>query len=149
MQIKETLAGRKVRCPGCGDVLRVPDSSDEPVDETATDHFTESPPEPATHQEAPPRERDREDEEMARAPYRPSKRPRRYEEEPRRSPRIAFEEGWFGSMNSGIVGGLLMMLIAVVWFFVGLAFGYLFWYPPILFVIGVIALCKGVMGRGN
>jgi hypothetical protein len=64
-------------------------------------------------------------------------------------PRVAFEEGWFGSLNAGIVGGLLMMLIAVVWFVVGLALGIIFFYPPILFVIGILALAKGVLGRSD
>jgi hypothetical protein len=60
-------------------------------------------------------------------------------------PRVSFERGWFGSMNAGIVGGLLMILIAVVWFVVGLAFGIIFFYPPILAVIGVIAIIKGAV----
>jgi hypothetical protein len=59
---------------------------------------------------------------------------------------VAFEEGWFGSLNAGVVGGLLMVLIAAVWFFVGLACGILFYYPPILFVIGLVAIAKGAFG---
>ena len=59
-----------------------------------------------------------------------------------------FERGWFGSVNSGAIGGILMMIIAAAWFFVGLSFGRIFFYPPILFVIGAIAVIKGVLG-GN
>jgi hypothetical protein len=61
---------------------------------------------------------------------------------------VSFEPGWFGSMNAGVIGGLLMILIAVVWFVVGLAGGIIFFYPPVLAVIGLIAIAKGLSG-GN
>jgi hypothetical protein len=51
-------------------------------------------------------------------------------------------------MNAGVIGGVLMMVIAVVWFVLG--FFYLrriFLYPPILFVIGIGAFLKGLLGR--
>ncbi len=54
-----------------------------------------------------------------------------------------FERGWFGSTSSGVVGGLLMMVIAAVWFFAGYAAGRIFIYPPILFIIGFVAMIKG------
>lgn len=57
-------------------------------------------------------------------------------------------EGWFGSTNGGVIGGLLMMIIAAVWFVVGYSAGRIFFYPPILFIIGAIAVVKGVFDRG-
>lgn len=51
-------------------------------------------------------------------------------------------------ISKGVVGGIVMMAIAAVWFFAGLAAGYLFYYPPILFLIGVFALIKG-LATGN
>jgi hypothetical protein len=66
----------------------------------------------------------------------------------KRQPRVVFERGWFGSVNSGAIGGILTMIIAAVWFFVGLSFGRIFFYPPILFVIGALAVIKGLLG-GN
>jgi hypothetical protein len=72
-------------------------------------------------------------------------RPKRRREEAR-GPSITFERGWFGSTNAGVLGGLLMILIAVVWFVLGLAANRIFFYPPILFVIGVIAVIKGLAG---
>lgn len=51
-------------------------------------------------------------------------------------------------IRMGMAGGLLMMGIAAVWFFLGLAFDYLFYYPPILFVIGLYAFFKGLV-TGN
>lgn len=53
--------------------------------------------------------------------------------------------GW----DSGMVGGLIMMLIAVVWFFGGLLlFGWIFYFPPILFIIGLIGFVRGLV-TGN
>jgi hypothetical protein len=51
-------------------------------------------------------------------------------------------------IQKGIVGGIAMMAIATVWFFVGYEAGYIFYYPPILFVIGLYAFLKGLI-TGN
>ena len=60
--------------------------------------------------------------------------------------------GFFGPEKKGIskgaAGGLAMMAIAVVWFVVGYAAGVIFFYPPVLFAIGVFALLKG-LATGN
>jgi hypothetical protein len=62
------------------------------------------------------------------------------------------KSGFFGlekqGIKKGVVGGLIMMTIAVVWFVVGYAAGYIFYYPPILFIIGIFALVKG-LATGN
>jgi len=50
-------------------------------------------------------------------------------------------------ISKGMLGGGIMMAIAVVWFFGGLYAGYIFYYPPILFLIGVYALVKGLINR--
>jgi DNA-directed RNA polymerase subunit RPC12/RpoP len=52
------------------------------------------------------------------------------------------------ALSWGVAGGGLMILIAVVWFFVGLAAGYIFFYPPILFLIGLVGLLRGLF-TGN
>lgn len=51
-------------------------------------------------------------------------------------------------IRGGMMGGIVMMVIAAVWFFAGLAADRIFFYPPVLFVIGVYALIKG-MADGN
>jgi hypothetical protein len=48
--------------------------------------------------------------------------------------------GW----DAGMKGGLTMMAIAAVWFFGGLAFGIIFYYPPILFIIGLVGFFRGM-----
>lgn len=51
-------------------------------------------------------------------------------------------------MKKGIVGGVIMIAIALVWFFGGLAVDRIFFYPPVLLIIGVIAIVKGA-AEGN
>lgn len=53
-----------------------------------------------------------------------------------------------GNDHSGrneMLGGIASMVGAVIWFFAGLYFGYIYFYPPILFVLGLIAFIKGLM----
>lgn len=52
------------------------------------------------------------------------------------------------AFNLGVVGGLILIGIAAVWFFVGWQMGYIFFYPPILALLGVVALIKGA-AEGN
>ncbi len=47
--------------------------------------------------------------------------------------------------RGGIVGGAVIMLVAVVWFGVGLAGGWIYFYPPILFVFGLVSLVRGLL----
>ncbi len=57
--------------------------------------------------------------------------------------------GGFGGINAGIGGGLAMMAIAIVWFCGGLMFDYIFFYPAILFILGLIAFIKGLSNAGR
>lgn len=48
-------------------------------------------------------------------------------------------------INAGVLGGFGMCAVALVWFFVGLSAGYIFYYPPVLFIIGVVAIVRGAL----
>jgi hypothetical protein len=50
-------------------------------------------------------------------------------------------------INGGVAAGVLVMFIAVVWFVVGLYCGWVFFYPPVLFIVGLIAFFKGLLGQ--
>lgn len=64
----------------------------------------------------------------------------------RESEHAATGRGLEGNVfNSGVIGGVVAMLVAVVWFIGGLMNDVLFFYPPILFVIGLGAFFKGLM----
>ena len=139
----QNLAGRTIRCRVCGNRLRVPRPElieDEepltvlPADTSAEEEMREA----VTEVVPPPRPIVRS---VRKLPL--SARPVRR----RRRSTPVFEQGWFGGSNVGVIGGLLMIVIAIVWFVVGLAVGYIFFYPPVLLVIGIIAVVKGLAGR--
>jgi|GEM_PF-2371815 len=48
------------------------------------------------------------------------------------------------ALNSGVLGGVGIMALAAVWFIGGYAAGYIFYYPPILFLIGLASTLKGL-----
>ncbi len=47
-------------------------------------------------------------------------------------------------LNTGVVGGAALIILAAVWFFIGLQAGYVFFYPPILAAVGIGAIVKSV-----
>ena len=51
-------------------------------------------------------------------------------------------------IRKGVLGGLVMMAIAVVWSVVAWKFGRVFYYTPVLFIIGLYAFIKGMI-TGN
>ena len=51
-----------------------------------------------------------------------------------------------GGLDMGqVLGGAGMMVGAVVWLVVGLMCGWIFFYPPILFIIGLVTMVKGFL----
>lgn len=62
------------------------------------------------------------------------------------------DDGFFAperrGLDKGILGGVVIMAIAVVWFGLGWMAGYIFFYPPILFLIGLFGMLKGIFS-GN
>jgi hypothetical protein len=48
-------------------------------------------------------------------------------------------------INMGVVGGILMMVGSVVWFAVAYSQGYFFPYTLVLFVLGIVAVIKGII----
>jgi hypothetical protein len=156
LRAKDELAGKKAKCPACGSIQNVPEPEYELVEDEEV--FDVEPVEPV-ERITPRRSRMREEASF------PTPALRRPEPAPERPPRkrkrqriqreeddgggVVFERGWFGSINAGVVGGILMILIALVWFVVGLSGGIIFFYPPILVVIGFVAIIKGAMGSGD
>jgi hypothetical protein len=56
---------------------------------------------------------------------------------------IPFEER---GLNAGVIGGIALIAIAVAWFVAGWHAGRIFFYPPILALIGIGAIVKGIAG---
>jgi hypothetical protein len=122
LKARDELAGRRVRCPDCKNVLEVPDpnapkdpedeildvllADDPPAgDEAPRDAVRAAPPsdERPVHP-LPPRN--------PLPPPRPVRSVKKARDVKRSTPPVVFEEGWFGNVNAGAIGGLLMMGIA-------------------------------------
>jgi hypothetical protein len=158
LKLRDELAGRRIKCPHCGTIHVVPNPPAESAEDAAFKVLDEAPEpdhriQPRTRQLSSPPPRD------SRLPVRPPRpdsvdddepppRPRpqpiskslyRDLEEPRRR-KSTFV------VSSGVVTGALMMIVAVIWFFGALALNWVFFYPPIMFVLGLVAFTRGLMG---
>jgi hypothetical protein len=154
-RLKDELAGRKVRCSACNAVIAVPtpavegELDAEALNMLLTEDVPRSsrPRPPAIEQETAiqsdaPRP-------APRMPARlPDPEPR--EPKPRRAKRTRADEGGGYRriyVSPGVITGVLMMVVAVIWFFGALALNWIFFYPPIMFVLGFIAVVKGLLGH--
>lgn len=172
MRVKDEMAGKKGRCPSCNGILLIPAvAAPPPLREVqpAADDEDERPrrresirtrpddEDDDRPRRRPPLRRDADEDDADDRPRRPAARSREEEEEdedrprrPRPRPRLARERpsrGGGGFAVSGTVaGGLLAMLIAVVWFVGGLAVGIIFFYPPVLFILGLVGFIRGLAG---
>jgi DNA-directed RNA polymerase subunit RPC12/RpoP len=157
LRVKDILAGRKVRCPDCSSILTVPrpepvrDAEDEALDVL----LDETPSDPPVVRLAA-REAVANAGEQVRQPLPASRplpplpakqpaalanlrKPARAKTSRRSSPPLV--------VNREIVAGVLMMLGAVVWFGLGLLLGWVYFYPPVLFVLGIAAVIRGFKGE--
>jgi hypothetical protein len=50
-------------------------------------------------------------------------------------------------LKLGALGGLLLISISAVWFIIGYINGRIFFYPLILFILGLVFLIKGLVDR--
>jgi hypothetical protein len=161
----DEFAGRKTTCPVCGVQITVP--APEGVAHAAPPPL----PSPGAAQrwapvdEAPPAPGyDRQSEEVAPIPRRPAAAPPRRSEfdgidrDDGRGPGLSrtvnnrdfdrfrkpapASSGW---TDKGVLAGIAMMIGAIVWFFgAGLLFDLWFFYPPILFIVGLVCFIKGL-----
>jgi len=137
--LRDELAGQRIRCPECRSELTVP--AGQPKYAPAAEPVLEVL--PVTAADDPMALR-------AEEPRAVAPRPRRMDLRDQSlappKPNVAKGGGGFGSTNASIGGGLLMMVIAVVWFVVGFfVMNVTFIYPPILFVIGLVAFIRGLV----
>jgi hypothetical protein len=160
LQAPDEYAGKRVKCPACGSAFAVPLPEPEPAGEEPEappddEHFAEQP-RSRDREESNPfafddDERDRErgrdrDRDRDRGRDRDWDRGRDLDVRRERPKPVA--QG--GITNAGVGGGLLAMGGAALWFCVGLfAFDRFFFYPPILFILGLIAVIKGLAGGGD
>jgi hypothetical protein len=156
LRVKDDLVGRWVRCPACKETANVPEAGeapkpafevieDEPAPPPARKRVTaEAAPFRFDDDAPPPRPRSRPDQEYD-GPRKASKRKRSRPKEEEPQGHFALERR---VVNGGVLGGLAAMVGAVVWFVLGLQADRIFFYPPILFILGMFAVVKGLVG-GN
>ena len=138
LRVKDELAGKQIYCPDCKSMLSVPYA-----DQGAT-AVQESPAEALPAESA---DRNSLPDDASQAPVRQA-RPRDggWDTEPppqKQKP----TGGGFGSINAGMGGGIAMMAVAAIWFVLGWWAGRIFIYPPILFVVGLVAFIRALSGR--
>ena len=137
LRIPAESLGRRARCPSCSNLFAFEAST-----AAAPAEYNASP--SAATEDWPPRTAEPFSP-AALNPYASPPAPATATSEKNYNHGFGWEHrGW----DKGMVGGLAMMGIAAVWFFVGLACGIVFYYPPILFVIGLVGFFRGLF-TGN
>ncbi|VTR92275.1 Membrane protein OS=Rhodopirellula maiorica SM1 GN=RMSM_00424 PE=4 SV=1 [Gemmata massiliana] len=157
LRVADEHAGRRVKCPACATVGTVPElepqfeivEAPEPVPvpkaRPAAARIDDDEDEDARRgYSVAQRGRDEDDDEKEERPRKKKKFKRGSSNRPPQHDHFGFERR---VISGGVVGGLLAMLIATVWFVVGLMNDLLFYYPPILFIVGLVAFIKGLMGE--
>src|SRR5216684_3576049 len=148
LRLKDHLGGKRIRCPDCNTVLAVPEAVgadvEEPQEVEPADSDDRSPSRsgivPGPSDQYTPRFESA----PARSepdPSRPRKRKKR-----RHDGDSGRDRGGGVSISPGVITGVLMIVGAIVWFIVGLWAGWVFFYPPILLVLGIIRLVTALMG---
>lgn len=171
LRVKDELAGKKARCPGCKAVLEVPELTVVvPEEDDAADvAVTTAPPKIGAARSGVDEEEDDEPRVKLKNPRddevgddndedrRRRRSKRRFgdddddddddEPRPRRSRRRDTRSGNAFEPSKSIIAGILLMVGASIWCIAGLIFDYFFFYPPILFIIGIVAVVRGAITR--
>ena len=50
-------------------------------------------------------------------------------------------------IKNGIVAGIALLIIGFGWFFIGLKYDFIFWYPLILIIVGLFVLVGGIFNE--
>lgn len=151
--VKDEMAGKKGKCPTCGEPIAVPKqvAPTDDVEAAAAAALSEgdegpAPPTPSSYVPAAPY--------SAAASSTPSPGKTSHERanpargikfEYRTKEQVSERRGI--AISGGVMVGLLMMGGAVLWFVLGWAAGRIFFYPPILFILGLVNFIRSLTGR--
>lgn len=141
IRVPTSQAGRKGKCPRCKVVVRVPGSKQrKPIDddtEVLSSSFQADPELRAARRYIS----DRKTPASPVAAVDAVSAARFTDARPARRPA--------SGDSATILKGVLMAIGAVVWFVGGLAAGRVFFYPPILLVLGLVTIARGAMSDGE
>ena len=170
LRVADEYAGKRAKCPECGEVATVPsarrdDEDEEPPRKAAPARRVA---ERDDEDDDRPRQRSRRDEDDEEDRPRRRRRDEEEDDRPPRRKRLTDDGSAKGRKrksseverkarslegkvaNGGVLGGIAAMVIAVVWFVVGLVFfDWIAFYPPVLFVIGLVGFIKGLVSSGS
>jgi hypothetical protein len=156
LRVADEHAGKRTRCPACARVLTVPEGilveeAEPPVPRRNSVAVQREPP-PEGERPRPRKGRDYEVVEgepptvLPAEPRSVRRRPRMSDDDEVHHPRGQKAGGGSsGLTDKGVIGGLAMIGISIVWLVVGLFFGWLFYKPLILLVIGLVTFIKGLI----
>jgi hypothetical protein len=152
-------AGKRTKCPACGAGMTVPAPAAAPVppkaeseEDAAFRALIDAP--DAEPSAAPVR---REEVSVGAGAARPPAAPTAPIPAALRGPKLAARSGKTKErstrpaihISSGVLGGLASMLVAVVWFVLGLSAGIIYFYPPVLFLFGLVSVVRGLLGHSE
>jgi hypothetical protein len=163
-RVKDELAGKRIKCPHCQQAVDVPQN--DSGDYAATDSYQRAPISDQPDQYSPfsfpeaPRQplASASDPQAGNMPY-----PQAgsgggmhspYDASPYQAAapvQSSYAAQPKPGVNTGaIFAGLGMMVGAIVWFVAGLFLAdRIFFYPPILFIFGIVSLIKGLLGTSE
>jgi hypothetical protein len=127
MKVKDDFAGRRALCPFCKAEVQVPEQEQ---------------PREANEYALAADDRDTRDDRDDK----PRRRPRLHDDE---DIEVRKKRSGGGVASGSVLTGVLMMVGALIWFFGALAAGVIFYYPPILFIIGLVTFIKGLSGNSE
>jgi hypothetical protein len=167
LNLRDELAGMLIRCPGCSGTLQVPIAAEQveiveavaagppPLPQSKRSDVAAGPPPlpkstPAAPAEPPvdlkppealpPKSKER----------RKKKKRSVYSQQygdPQNKPMVVFDEGWFGNVNGGMIGGTITLLVGVGLLILFLTCGGLIrgvMFAIILIIVGLIGILKGL-----
>ena len=153
LTLRDELAGKLVRCPACAGTLNVPLPADEVVEDIVAGPPRLPPPLPpglrkvdeiAVAPPAPPPPR----KEKAKKKKKKSVYQEYYGAEGKPDPTFVLDEGWFASMNSGIIGGAITLMVGIVLLVIFILIGgwwRTLWISGLLIVVGILGILKGLI----
>jgi len=153
LSVKEEFAGKKVRCPGCGAILAAPPTEGAIMPAPAAAPPSKTPPplpfddldeqtamteNPAVKVRGKSSPADGDEDVDDERGYLRSKRRRRSPD------RLHTSDG--GAAN-GVLAGVGLMFAGVVLFVAPLAFGFIWWYPIVLIIAGIVTVVQGALRK--
>jgi hypothetical protein len=129
MEIGRKMAGKRVRCVKCGEKTDVP-------------------------MPAKRRKYTEEEKELLHSVKEKAARAMREEEEREAENShshlyVSTAKGRFWGAEVSLIGGIIMIIAAIAWFIGGLFADRIFFYPPFMFIGGVVAVVRGCMNLGG